>query len=111
MAAFTQQQASAIIKAFTDKTSGRARCPGCGRDSFVLGDGIVYLPLHPTHRTPTAMELLSGETQLPSIPIVCATCGNTQLYNVFSLGLGEVLGLRAKAQDYQFTPTPTEGSR
>src|SRR6185312_7487639 len=111
MAAFTQEQSAAIIKAFTEKTRGRARCSGCQQNNFVLGDGIVYLPLHPSHRPPTLAEMMSGETQLPSIPIVCATCGNTQLYNVFSLGLGAVLGLRAKATNYQFTPTPVEGSR
>jgi hypothetical protein len=95
MAEFTPEQTAAIIKAFNEKTQNQARCPGCGRDQFVLGGGVVYLPLFPSHGMPQGLERLGAVTHLPSIPIVCTTCGNTQIYNVFTLGVGEVIGLRS----------------
>jgi hypothetical protein len=44
--------------------------------------------------TPTASrELIVGGPSYPSIAAVCLVCGNTQLHNVFVLGIAEALGV------------------
>ena len=94
--AFTPAQQQAIIGAFTAKTGNQAKCPGCGKDSFTLGQGIVYLQLSDIVQPNPLMGLTMkfGGPSLPSIPVICATCGNTQLYNVFVLGVAQALGIQ-----------------
>jgi len=92
--AFTPAQERLIIGAFSTKAH-QAKCPGCGQESFTLGQGIVYLQLGPTvQETSIPFQMRFDGPSLPCVPIICATCGYTQLYNVFVLGIAEALGLR-----------------
>jgi len=50
-------------------------------------DDIAEIVLSRSSGTETPL----GIPILPSIALICKTCGNTQLYNVFLLGLGDVL--------------------
>src|SRR5260221_8585429 len=93
--AFTPAQERLITGAFSTKAR-QAKCPGCGFESFTLGQGIVYLQLGPTvdETNPFSSRLKFGGPSLPCVPIICTTCGNTQMYNIFVLGVAEALGFR-----------------
>jgi len=94
--AFTPEQFQAIIQSLTGKIGGDRACPMCGHNTWTVNDGLVLLTLQP----PTPGAVMLGGITLPNVTITCKTCGNTVLFNVFTLGLAEMFGIM-----------PTEGSK
>jgi hypothetical protein len=64
-------------------------CSVCHTNNWNVGDGLVRLVL----QTDPLKVILAGPSY-PLIPLICSTCGNTQLLNAFILGLGETLGIK-----------------
>lgn len=95
--AFTPEQKREIIRVFTSKTLANAPCLMCGTNNWILNDGLVFFHL----QTPQELQLGVRGPALPNLAISCSTCGNTMFFNVFTLGLGNLLGL---------IPRTTEGS-
>jgi len=60
-------------------------CPVCHQQTWEMPDGFVSLPL--------LSNFLVGKTNvgLPSVAVVCTTCGHTLLFNLFALGLRELV--------------------
>jgi hypothetical protein len=93
MARFTQAQSDAALVAIRQRGMADRQCPMChNRTWIVQTDGLVYLDLKPA---PIPFPGYRGlnEPNLPCLAMVCTSCGNTQLLNVFVLGLGEAFGL------------------
>lgn len=63
-------------------------CPRCAPRSstWTLVDGYVALPIQKNFRSFNTF----GQT-LPCIALVCNNCGNTQLINLISIGLRELI--------------------
>jgi len=93
--AFTPEQDRAIKEAFTAKVT--QPCPGCGNRNWSMSTGFIVLSVYPV----PAKDPLGGPfPAYPSIAAVCLVCGNTQIYNVFVLGIADALGVkRAEAKE------------
>jgi len=73
------------------------QCPMCSNRSWIVQtDGLVYLVMSPAP-IPFVGYRPVNDPNLPSIAMVCTRCGNTQLLNVFILGLGDLFGLKSNA--------------
>jgi hypothetical protein len=93
--AFTAEQRHQIAEHITRKAPNIGACFLCGTRDWQLGDGIVNLMLSDQ----AGGELVGGGRVLPSVPLVCTNCGNTVLLNVFTISLGDLLGVQSsKAQ-------------
>jgi hypothetical protein len=66
----------------------RWQCWYCGDSRWTLGDGFVTLVLS----YGSSPFQPSGNT-LPSLALICQTCGNTVLLNLLVLGLGDLIGV------------------
>jgi hypothetical protein len=88
--AFSDEQLKSIREVLAAK--GIVVCPACHRTPNwnVVADAVP-LSVQPPD---TIGTLRAGGPILPSIAIVCANCGNTQLHNILVLGLADVLGLK-----------------
>jgi len=84
--AFTPEQETKLIAAVQAKAN-RKTCPGCGTSSWSLGPETVLL-----QATEPGVPIPLGRGY-PCIALICRLCGNTQLYNVYYLGVGEIVGL------------------
>jgi hypothetical protein len=92
---FTAEQRRQIAENIARKAPTIGACFLCGTRQWQLGDGIVNLMLSDQ----AGDELVSSGRVLPSIPLLCTNCGNTVLLNVFTIGLGDLLGVQSsKAQ-------------
>ena len=60
-------------------------CSLCRNNEFTLADGFVNLSV-----SPSAQSIQIGGQQLPSVALVCTTCGNTLVINLLVLGLGHL---------------------
>ena len=89
---FTDEQRQKIAEALSAKrgTAGPLVCPVCGTKEWNVVDDMVRLTLQPNPRgvTPTG-------SSLPLIALICLNCGNTQVLNVFILGVGDILGIKS----------------
>jgi predicted nucleic-acid-binding Zn-ribbon protein len=85
---FSVEQQNKVLEVIKVKME-RGICPGCGHTGWTLQDGLVYLTLQPS----AGGALRSDGPSLPSIALVCKTCGNTQLFNAFVVGVADVLGV------------------
>jgi len=107
---FTEEQRKAIevaVNAQFAKSQG-SPCVVCHtRNWTVQGAGLVYVPV----QKPGAPTILGpGSTTLPSLAVVCQTCGNTILLNIFILGLGEVFGLASSGSPQTEVPKSIEAT-
>ncbi|HEV3040253.1 MAG TPA: hypothetical protein VHA33_20990 [Candidatus Angelobacter sp.] len=98
MATFTPEQNERIVQKLVEKIGTNKACPMCGRSGWLVNDGLVLLTL----QSPAQAAITIGGKALPSLTITCTTCGNTVFLNVFTLGLGDVLGM---------VPAPPEGGK
>jgi hypothetical protein len=104
--AFTAEQRQQIADNVARKAPTIGACFLCGTRDWQLGDGIVNLRLSDQ----AGGELVSGGRVLPSIPLLCTNCGNTVLLNVFTTGLGDLLGVQSsKAQGEAHNADVVEG--
>jgi hypothetical protein len=92
---FSESQRKQVIAALTEKTAPdpgepQTGCPMCGRKQFSVGNDLVAFPLQPDAK---AFHL--GGSSFVCVPVICLTCGATQFFNVYGLGVAEVLGLPA----------------
>ena len=95
---FTSEQQEKIAAAIMAKlkVTGKAlACPVCGHQYWSLVKDPVLIPLQPK------LDLYAiGGQSLPAIATICMNCGNTQLHNVFILGVAELLGIKpSKAEE------------
>jgi len=83
---WTPEEQAAIERAIQAAVPELRACSFCGkRAGYTLADGFVFLS---TNRRPAA----GGDGQrLPSIALICRTCGNTTLLNAIVLGLQHLL--------------------
>jgi len=91
--AFTQEQKQMIADAIARKKGAgkpQITCPVCHTSSWSIGDNFVRLVL----QTNPSQIILAGPSY-PLIPLLCSNCGNTQLLNVFILGIAEAFGVQA----------------
>ena len=99
MPGFTDEQIRAITTAISRQAGPIGPCPVCGHHEWALNSaGLVYISIQPV-QAPSESEpfptstLLFGGPQLANVALICQHCGNTQLLNVFRLGVGSILGL------------------
>ena len=84
--AFTPEQQAKIIAAI-DAKAGVKLCPGCGTRGWRLGPGLAILQIS----APGAPLVLGAG--YPCVVLLCRNCGNTQLYNVYALGVADIVGV------------------
>lgn len=84
--ALTQEQQNKLV-AVIDSKATRKTCPGCGESRWQLGPEMVILQ---AFSPGSPMQLGVG---YPCIALQCRICGNTQLYNVYILGVGDIVGV------------------
>jgi predicted nucleic-acid-binding Zn-ribbon protein len=82
--AFTEEQRAKIIDVIKSK-SPKGLCPGCGNQQWTLAQDVCWLK--------TSDPASPQVSVLPSIALVCETCGMTLFYNVMRLGLAADLGV------------------
>jgi len=107
--AFTEEQQRQILARIRERISvpggGFRTCPICGHANWSLQTyGLVYLVMQSG-----AGVLELGGPSLPSIALICTTCGDTQLLNAFVLGVGEILGLTPTSSQPEPVPPPPIG--
>jgi hypothetical protein len=83
--AFTAEQEKAVKDALDAKLK-RPACPMCAARKWIFAGEIYHLPI----RTSAKVNLGSGQ---PCVSIVCGNCGHVEMFTVYVLGLGEVLGI------------------
>ena len=81
---FTADQQAKALAALTAKAKP---CPTCGHNNWTMGPSMVLLPTYEPSSPPTF------GVGHPCLTLVCSKCGNTVLFNVYVLGLAEVMGL------------------
>jgi hypothetical protein len=59
-------------------------CPICGQNNWDIGEDFVSIG------TADVLGVLTEGKYLPSIVLVCTTCGNQQFMNLVALGLGHL---------------------
>jgi hypothetical protein len=72
-------------------------CPICRKDEWhVVPDGFVIVPFQQDiERDPdgdASLGVLQASQMMPSVAVLCVTCGNTLLLNAYVLGLGDLIG-------------------
>lgn len=103
---FSQLQYEIIVKALQSRV--RPFCSSCGKQSWVIQtEGLVSVQIQ-TYQPPPAVPKVpfmrywnpigpSGRV-MPCIATVCTNCGVVQLYNIFTLGIADALGISAGGQ-------------
>jgi hypothetical protein len=89
---FSTKQRDAINAALAKQFAkpNATLCSFCAERNWVIqGNGLVYLSVQPIA---TRGIVLGGPT-LPAVALMCQTCGNTLLLNVFGLGVAEAFGM------------------
>lgn len=71
---------AAIAEALDRKIEGARRCRVCGEQTVILQPEVVNLPVSTRPTISFAHNQSCAET-------VCTNCGNTQLYNLYILGV------------------------
>lgn len=84
---FTQEQLTAVMGALQKRPT--MRCVVCGQQSWNVNSDLVLL------QTVQVGIPLMVATGAPSVAVICTVCGNTLLFNVFALGVGDIFGLKA----------------
>jgi hypothetical protein len=88
---FTPEQRTVVLAAVRSKMNHP--CESCGQSDWTLIDYLVSVPVA------EIVPLLSVTGRsLPSIGVICTTCGNTRLLNVFYLGVADAFGLTPSAE-------------
>src|SRR5215469_11266518 len=90
---FTAEQSEKILQALQQKRKRPPWCPSCGEYKWAIVDGLVYFPLAEPPLSPSIAATRSTGRALPSIATVCQQCGYTNFYNVFWLGVADILGM------------------
>ena len=79
-----------ITEALRKKVGDRElRCPICQHEQWQIPPSFVPLTLK---KSPRSFQL--GDTVLPTVPLICTNCGNTQLINLRVLGIEDWESLR-----------------
>lgn len=86
---FTTDQTNRVIAAITKVVGATLKCWACQHDMWTLADGIISQQLL-NFNDPLGSIRLSGPA-LPVVALTCVTCGNTAYFNVFVLGLQDML--------------------
>jgi predicted nucleic-acid-binding Zn-ribbon protein len=90
--ALTQDQLNAIQAKLAEK--GVSSCPSCRRTStWSIVPDLATVRLQPPE---SIADFMVGGQVLPCVVIVCHNCGNTELHNVFALGLSDILDVKPK---------------
>jgi hypothetical protein len=90
---FTDAQIQIIIEAVKAKAAPEiGKCSVCGHDEWSVQNGFsaVLLTDTPAPFWPYAGQFVAQQS-LPSAVLICTTCGNTLLLNLFVLGVYEKL--------------------
>jgi|GEM_PF-3432873 hypothetical protein len=98
--AFSQDQHEIIMRAIKTKTAMFAGgCTFCRQNTWTLADGLVVVSLLPGPPVPHfPMEYVTPPPYLPTVALVCSTCGHTELFNLMTLGLGAIVGILPEGQ-------------
>ncbi len=85
-----QETIDRITEALQQKIGDRElRCPLCQHEQWQIPPSFLPLTLK---KTPRSFQL--GGTVLPTVPLICTNCGNTQLINLRVLGIEDWESLR-----------------
>ena len=85
-----QETIDRITEALQQKIGDRElRCPLCHHEQWQIPPSFLPLTLK---KTPRSFQL--GGTVLPTVPLICTNCGNTQLLNLKVLGFEDLDSLR-----------------
>jgi predicted nucleic-acid-binding Zn-ribbon protein len=83
--ALNQDQLNKIAAVLNQKI--KLPCPSCGERQWKLGtEPLVLFAFDIQTRTPQ-------RNGYPSIVLICKVCGLTHLYNAYTLGVADMLGL------------------
>ena len=77
-------------------------CPICRGTTFVMSRELSYVPTIGKGR----INLMSGQ---PCVCVVCTTCSYVHFFNVFTMNLGRVMGLREVPKE-DTSPLPVVGA-
>ncbi|HEX9496407.1 MAG TPA: hypothetical protein VGA38_11680 [Candidatus Limnocylindria bacterium] len=118
----TDEQWERINSAIREKVKIKP-CPLCGStEERVLINGIVPIPvqLSLAVKDPDGAPVIGlgrAERNLPSVALICQTCGDTSLLNAYALGLSDLVGpstsAKQKAEEAKKSasvPTETQAS-
>jgi len=86
---FSPEQTNQVIAAINKVVGSVLTCWSCQHDAWTLADGIISQQLL-NFSDPLGSIRLSGPA-LPVVALTCTTCGNTAYFNVFVLGLQDML--------------------
>ena len=76
----SEDQAELVITAINEKLGGDLICPVSGDSHWELQENLAFIPAH---------KGVVGAPMYPTVVLLCETCGNTVLLNLFKLGLAE----------------------
>ena len=93
---FSPEQLERVLAAVKDRVPNTGKCQICGSDDWQIQDGMAQVTMHPIpFPAPTAFPTSRWTIPspfLPSVVLICTTCGQTVFLNALVLGLGDLLG-------------------
>jgi hypothetical protein len=84
---FTPEVTKRIADRFNSIAPG-ARCPLCKNAQFTVAHGLTVISMQ--NEYPLFIGKGSGG-EIPCAALVCNVCGNTNLINLITIGLGDLL--------------------
>ena len=91
--AFTERQQAKVMEAIREKLPHFGACNACHKGGWTLMDGFVHLQL-----SDDVLQVPQpGASALPCVALLCNNCGNTMLFNIIMLGIGDVFGVAEAA--------------
>lgn len=89
---FSPEEREHVLTALNQRISPNSRCEVCSHYTWTLADGFVFFVLHDAQ-----YQTKPSAPVLPSVAVVCDTCGNTKFLNVIMLGLSNLVQKHVKA--------------
>lgn len=78
----SKEEKEKVIRELNSKFNQSLKCPMCGNNHFIIGDGYFNTFIQDDFKT-----INMGGSSIPSIPIICNKCGFMSLHALGILGL------------------------
>lgn len=100
----TMEQKEAAIAWLVEHGAGKPICPGCGKQTWEVGDHLVSPPIH------SGGGMMLGGISYPNFMIICTNCGNTQYFNAIVAKLEKPGKKEKEGEEKPRDPEKMEGA-